>query len=347
MESIIKPASKKKKTRLFETYISKVLKQIDPRNGITSNSKQQLNSAICIIAKKIADMALKLTIISKKKTISSKEISNVVKLLLVDELQTNAEKEGQKAIKNFSCQNNIGGGRQMKSGILFPPSICEKFLRQFGLSKLMVTNNAPVFMASVLEYITAEILDLAHVNTTKNKRVRITIRDLQISIDNDVELQTLFKNLHISFLGGGVKQFIHASILQRNLHQHKQIIPADKNKKSHRFRSDTIAIREIKRYQKLSNCVAFGKSSFERSIRKIVNIYKCQIKISKDIFTILQYFIEQYIISILQDANKIAIHNGRVKLISKDLQLICDLRGIQLNDKNSIIKSDEFILSSI
>ena len=45
--------NKKKKTRLFETYISKVLKQITDKNGITSNCKQQLNSALCIIARNI------------------------------------------------------------------------------------------------------------------------------------------------------------------------------------------------------------------------------------------------------------------------------------------------------
>ena len=39
-------ANKKKKSRFFETYISKVLKQISDKNGITSNSKQQLNSSI-------------------------------------------------------------------------------------------------------------------------------------------------------------------------------------------------------------------------------------------------------------------------------------------------------------
>ena len=40
------PPGLKKKNRYFETYISKVLKQVSIGNGITSNSKQQLNSAV-------------------------------------------------------------------------------------------------------------------------------------------------------------------------------------------------------------------------------------------------------------------------------------------------------------
>jgi len=43
--------NKKKKTRYFETYISKVLKQVSEKNGITSNSKKQLNRMVCIVAK--------------------------------------------------------------------------------------------------------------------------------------------------------------------------------------------------------------------------------------------------------------------------------------------------------
>ena len=63
---------KRKKTRFFETYISKVLKGLST-NGITSNARQQLNSALCIITRKIASMSIHLTRMAKKKTLSEKE----------------------------------------------------------------------------------------------------------------------------------------------------------------------------------------------------------------------------------------------------------------------------------
>ena len=47
---------KKKKSHMFEIYISKVLKQISTTNGITNNAKQQLNSAICHILKYISSV---------------------------------------------------------------------------------------------------------------------------------------------------------------------------------------------------------------------------------------------------------------------------------------------------
>ena len=45
------------------------------------------------------------------------------------------------------------------------------FLRNFGFSKFMVTSTAPVYLAAVLEYITAEILDLSAKSASNNKRI--------------------------------------------------------------------------------------------------------------------------------------------------------------------------------
>jgi len=87
---------KKKRSRFFETYISKVLKHVAPSNGITANSKQQLNSAVCIIARRLSNIATHLTQISKKKTLSEKEVANATKIILPGELAVNATTEGEK-----------------------------------------------------------------------------------------------------------------------------------------------------------------------------------------------------------------------------------------------------------
>ena len=55
---------KKKKGHFFETYISKVLKQISETNCLTSNARQQLNSALCIISKFTSHKVKELTEIS-------------------------------------------------------------------------------------------------------------------------------------------------------------------------------------------------------------------------------------------------------------------------------------------
>ena len=136
---------KKKKSRYFETYISKVLKQVSSSNGITSNAKQQLNSVICMVAKEISKTVIHLTEIAKKKTISHKEVENAIKLLFSGELSNNSILEGVKSVDKFSTENSKGSSRQGKAGIIFPPSVSEKFLRNFGYSKVMVTSSAPIF----------------------------------------------------------------------------------------------------------------------------------------------------------------------------------------------------------
>jgi histone H3/H4 len=323
--------NKKKKSRFFETYISKVLKQVSEHNGITCNSKQQLNSCMCIITREISRMVIKLTEIAKKKTMSDKEVSNAVGIMFSGDLATNSIREGEKSVSKFNEKTSKGSSRQGKAGIIFPPSIAEKFLRNFGYSKIMVTSTAPVFLASVLEYLATEILILSSKSATNNKRIRITIRDIQLSIGEDKELSDLFKSLNVSLIGGGVIPYIHPTLISKKPRKKKKIVDSKNGiKKPHRFRPGTVALREIKKFQKTSNCLIFAKFPFERLVRSIVKTKKDGMKISKDVFIIIQYYIEQYIVDILKDANNAAIHAGRVKLMRSDIEFICNIRRLSV-----------------
>ena len=335
----LKTSLKKKKTRFFETYITKLLKQVSDTNGITSNAKQQLNSCLCLIAKLVSSKVIYLTEIAKKKTISEKEVKNALRIVLSGELSKNAIIHGQKAIDKFSTDANDasskGNSRQDKAGILFPPSILEKFLRNFSYSKIMVTSSAPVCLAAAIEYLTLEIIENASSYAKDNKRVRVTIRDLEIGVRSDKELNDFFTKHNISFLGGGVVPFIHSSLLSKK--NRKKRVKKDNDiesddKKKHRFRPGTVSIREIRRYQKMSNCLTFAKFPFEKLVRDVVAKQYAALnnqdgqtsstKISKDVFVILQYFVEQYIVSTIRDANFAAIHAGRVKLMPIDIEFV-------------------------
>jgi histone H2A len=332
----------KKKNHFFETYISKVLKQIAPKNGITSNAKQQLNSFLCILLKKIAFTVSELTIIAKKKTISNKEIENTLKIILFGELLNCCIKEGRKASEMYISQDNIKGSRQNRANIIFSPSIIEKFLRN---SKLMVSNLSPVYLAAVLEFITYEILDISISICKQHKRIRLTIRDLELAVRNDIELNVLFKKLNISFLGGGVVPFIHSSLLNK-----KKITS---KKDTHKYRYGTIALKNIKKQQKNSDSLILAKSQFEKLVRHLLknNLEDdTNIKICKGVFIVLQYFIEQFIINILYNANYLTIHAGRVKLLPIDIQLYNSFlihNSFNIFSKNPYINSENMTLLSI
>ena len=147
MEAIAKQ-NRKKRSRVFETYISKILKSISPTNGITANSKQQLNSVLCTVSKLICDKVFALTEIAHKKTISEKEVKNAISVLFPSDIALSINNNGQTAIDNFNNKDiSKGVSRQDKACIIFPPAQTEKFLRNFGYSKIMVTSSAPIFLA--------------------------------------------------------------------------------------------------------------------------------------------------------------------------------------------------------
>jgi len=327
MDATQKAVMKKKKTRFFETYISKVLKHVSSENGITANSKQQLNSALCHISRLVADKVITLTEIAKKKTMSDKEVINAIRIVFPIDLANNAITHGQKAIDTYdSVGNTKGVSRQEKAGIVFPPAQTEKFLRNFGYSKVMVTNSAPVFLAGSIEYIASLILENAVKSAQNNKRVRITIRDLELGVRCHEEINNLFTQNNLTFLGGGVTPFIHQSLLiKKNRKKRTKRAAANENdKKKHRFRPGTVSLREIRRFQKTSNCLTFAKHPFEKYVREVIIKHNDNnsMKVSKEVFVILQYFVEQKIVDVLRNANFAAIHANRVKLMPVDINFV-------------------------
>lgn len=91
--------------------------------------------------------------------------------------------------------------RSSKAGLQFPVGRIHRFLRK-GNYCSRVGAGAPVYMASVMEYLTAEVLELAGNAARDNKKSRIIPRHIQLAVRNDEELNKLMGGVTIA--AGGV-----------------------------------------------------------------------------------------------------------------------------------------------
>ncbi len=103
---------------------------------------------------------------------------------------------------------------------------------------------------------------------------------------------------------------------------------ADKEgKKAHRFRPGTVALREIRRYQKTTD-LQIRKLPFQRLVREIAAEFKIEdVRFQSSALMALQEAGESFLTSMLEDTNLVAIHAKRVTIMPKDIQLAAKIRG--------------------
>lgn len=102
--------------------------------------------------------------------------------------------------------------RSKRAGLQFPVGRIHRYLKTNSYSGGRVGASAAIYCAAILEYLTAEVLELAGNVAKDNKVKRITPRHLQIAIRNDEELDVLIQSATIA--GGGVVPFIHVALYQ-------------------------------------------------------------------------------------------------------------------------------------
>ena len=101
---------------------------------------------------------------------------------------------------------------------------------------------------------------------------------------------------------------------------------AGHRRKPHRFRPGTIALREIRKYQK-STDLFIRKLPFQRIVREIAQDFKTDLRFQSQAILALQEASEAYLTHLFEDANLCAFHAKRVTIMPKDIQLARRIRG--------------------
>ena len=97
-------------------------------------------------------------------------------------------------------------------------------------------------------------------------------------------------------------------------------------KKPHRYRPGTVALREIRKYQK-STELLIRKLPFQRLVREIAQDFKSDLRFRAQAIFALQEAAESYLVALFEDTNLCAIHAKRVTIMPKDIQLARRIRG--------------------
>ena len=97
-------------------------------------------------------------------------------------------------------------------------------------------------------------------------------------------------------------------------------------KKPMRYRPGTVALREIRRYQKTTELL-IRKLPFSRLVREIAQDFKTDLRFQPQAIGALQEAAEAYLVGLFEDTNLCAIHAKRVTIMPKDIQLARRIRG--------------------
>ena len=109
----------------------------------------------------------------------------------------------------------------------------------------------------------------------------------------------------------------------------KKSAPAEggvKEKSGRRWRPGTVALREIKRYQK-QTVMLLPRAPFQRLVRNICGEIDTELRFQAQALLALQEAAEAYVVGLFEDTNLCAIHAGRSTIMKKDLELARRIRG--------------------
>ena len=112
----------------------------------------------------------------------------------------------------------------------------------------------------------------------------------------------------------------HPAVARTGKAPQTQVHVGQKKRKPQKYRPGTVALREIRRYQKSSELL-IRRMPFQRLVREIAQVHNPYVHFQSGVILALQESVEAYLVGLLEDSNLCAIHAKRVTIMPKDMQL--------------------------
>lgn len=145
--------------------------------------------------------------------ISSRDVQTAVRIIIGGELAKHAVSEGTKAITKLASGTHADQGVSFshKAGLQFSVEFVGSLMAK--QAKRTVATSAAAYMTAVLEYLSAEVLELSGNQARNDQKGRITPRHIFLAFANDEELHRMLANANAAVAGGGSLPRIHAKLV--------------------------------------------------------------------------------------------------------------------------------------
>ena len=329
-----------------------------------------------------ADAEVPITLLAQStKVITGREIQTAVRFELPGELAKHAVSEGTKAVTKYA--SNFEYGRQRDSSHF----VCD-LNRECGLQfsvfevaaavadlhpDVHLSVNAANYLTAVLEYMSAELLELSGNAARDNKKYAITPRHVQLALRNDEELNKQFRVAVVAC--GGVLPNIHSQLIPKKLQA--QALPLTQARIHELKASTTTAVevdtnstrkaelaclraekfqdarlhsasvddekmwyhtKQTERHKKFQRQLHSSYTNYTVYLRQVRNYQKntdlllntyfkelisshSSVVYSRKALNVLQTALESFLVCVAQEANFFAIHDGRVDVQPRDVQI--------------------------
>ena len=193
-EDIALTKIKKNFESLSTSANSIVTKQIHPDLDLVEKSFKLLNSIQYDIFIRLLKEGFRLANMNESNTLTTQEIQNAVQLLLPGDLALHAISEGSRAIAKININEDKDKSRSSRAGLQYSVARIQRIIRDYcniGHYAEHISGNTAVYVATVLEYLAVEILELGGNAARDNKKDKVFPNHIMMAILNDEELNAL------------------------------------------------------------------------------------------------------------------------------------------------------------